>query len=104
MISYSVFQYQEKSFYPYREEVSRDYRVYIGGEEVPVYTCRISDYSFNTVWPGYPGHQRPVDQTVPASFINIVADEDVTVEIEPLIPCEKALLMSAISRKRDLNG
>lgn len=92
MISCSTFQYKEHSFYPYREEVSKDYRVFIGGKEVPVYTCRISDYSFNTVWPGYPAHQRPVDQTVPASFINIVADEDVTVEIEPLIPCEKALL------------
>lgn len=92
MISYSTFTYHEKSLYPFKEELSQDYRIYIGGEEVPVYTCRVSEFSFNTVWPGYPGHQRPVDQTVPASFVNIVADEDVTIDVEPLIPCEKVLL------------
>lgn len=92
MISYSRFQFQKTSYYPFAEPFSQDYRVYINGEEAAVYTCRISEFPFNTIWPGYPAHQRPVDQTVPASFVNIVADEEVTVEVEPLIPCPKPLL------------
>ncbi len=32
---------------------SKDYKVYINHEEIPVYTCRISAYLFNTWWPGH---------------------------------------------------
>ena len=38
----------EKSFYTYVEPKSADYRVFVNGEEVNVYTCRISKYPFNT--------------------------------------------------------
>ncbi len=61
--------------------LSKDYRVFVNGEEVSVYTCRISKYPFNTWWPG---HQRYVDQTEIVSYVNIVSDEAFEVEIEPL--------------------
>jgi len=90
MIDFSAFQYQgDKEFYRFQEPVSRDYRVYLNGREIPVYTCSISAWPFNTIWPG---HQRPVSQTVGASFVNLVCDEAVTLEVEPLIPCERPLL------------
>lgn len=67
------------SVFNYEEPLSQDYRVYINGVEAPVYTCRISAYPFNRVWTGF---QRPIDQTELASFVNIVSDEDVTIEVE----------------------
>ena len=63
------------------EKISEDFRVWVNGEEAQVYTCRISKIPFNTVWPGY---QRPIDQTELASFVNIVSDETVTLEVEVL--------------------
>lgn len=62
-------------------DVSKDYRVYLNGEEIPVYTCRISAYPFNTWWPG---HQRPVNQTEIVSYVNIISDEEIEIEVEPL--------------------
>ncbi len=64
-----------------KKEYSKDYRVFINGTEVSVYTCRISAYPFNRLWPGY---QRPVDQTETVSFVNLVSDETFSVEVEPL--------------------
>lgn len=62
----------------YKEALSEDYEVIVNGEKVPVYTCRISKYPFNTEWPGY---QRPIEQTETASFVNLVSDEELKVEV-----------------------
>ncbi len=80
MITYSRFIHEAKHF-PITVPTSKDYRVFIGGEEVPVYTCRISAYPFNTWWQG---HQRPVNQTDLVSYVNLITDEAVTLEVEPL--------------------
>ena len=75
MYSYSKFEHHyTKSYFKYVEPISEDYRVFVNGEEIPVYTCRISKYPFNTVWPG---HQRPFEQSEAASFVNIVSDEEI---------------------------
>lgn len=69
--------------------VSEDFRVYIGGEEIPVYTCRISAYPFNRVWPG---HQRAITQTEKASFVSIVSDEPITLTVTASRAHQKVLL------------
>lgn len=61
--------------------ISPDYRVYVNGKEIPVYTCRISAYPFNTWWPG---HQRELNQTTPVSYVNLVSDEAIELAVEPL--------------------
>lgn len=116
MISYSKFEHNySKSFLKFVEPVSQEYKVWVNGEEVPVYTCNISKYPFNTVWPG---HQRPVDQTLKVSYINIVSDEDISLEILPefeynkmyvkpyskQIPWEKKGEKISISLKKEQNA
>lgn len=85
MITHSVFvNHDIKPFFAqYEEPVSSDYKVYANGSEIPVYTCRISKMPFNRIWPG---HQRPIDQTEVVSFVNLVSDEPVKLEIEMHIP------------------
>ena len=80
MFSYSEFQHTYKiPHMAIHVPKSEDYRVFAKGTEIPVYTCRISRYPFNSWWPGY---ERPVDQTEVVSYINLVGDEAVTLEIE----------------------
>ena len=82
MITHSTFKHEwTKSIFPCDVPNSKDYKVYVNGEEVPVYTCRISKYPFNTWWPG---HQRPVNQTDLVSYVNLVTDEEIEIEVEPL--------------------
>jgi len=82
MVHASVFRHIPKLFSSSCErKLSEDYKVFINGQEVSVYTCRISAYPFNAVWPG---HQRPLNQTEEVSFVNLVADESFEVEVEPL--------------------
>ena len=79
MHSYSKFEHHyTKSFFKYREPVSEDYRVFVNGEEIPVYTCRISAYPLNRVWTGV---QRRIDQSELASYVNIVSDEEIEIEV-----------------------
>jgi len=78
-----------KSYFKFIEPISKDYRVFINEKEIPVYTCRISDYPFNCVWPG---HQRPFDQTVAASFVNLVGDEELTVRVVANRSYQRAML------------
>ena len=81
MFSYSKFEYDNAQVLPhfrYTEPVSEDYRVFVNGEEVPAYTCRISKWPFNCVWRG---HQRAYDQSEQASYVNLVSDEPITVEV-----------------------
>lgn len=79
MVSYSKFEHNyNKSSFKYKEPISCDYRVFVNGSEIPVYTCRISKVPFNRAWPG---HQREINQTEIASFVNIVSDEEVNIEV-----------------------
>lgn len=90
MFSYSKFEHDwTKSHYKYKEPISDEYRVWVNGEEIPVYTCRISKYSFNRVWPGY---QRSAGQTVLASFVNIVSDEKLDIKVKPTFSYEKIMI------------
>ena len=80
MITYSKFEHKQLVS-PFKVPVSKDYRVYVNGQEIPVYTCRISAWPFNTWWPG---HQRCFDQAEIVSYVNLISDEEVKIEVEPL--------------------
>ena len=82
MFAFSHFKHEwTKSEYPCIVPLSEDYRVFVNGEEVDVYTCRISKYPFNRTWPGY---QRHIEQTECVSYVNLVSDEELLIEVEPL--------------------
>ena len=90
MYSYSKFEHNyTKSFFKYTEPISSDYRVFVNGEEIPVYTCRISKYPFNRIWPG---HQREFNQTEAASYVNIVSDEEIKIEVISRLEYKKAFI------------
>lgn len=90
MITYSKFEHNyNKSSFKYKEPISGDYRVFVNGSEIPVYTCRISKVPFNRAWPG---HQREINQTEIASFVNIVSDEEVNIEVMVNGEYEKIIL------------
>lgn len=90
MITYSEFHHEyTKSYYSYKEPLSKEYCVFLNGKEIPVYTCRISKDSFNRVWPGY---QRSAAQTELVSFVNIVSDEAFDLTVQVKIPYEKVLI------------
>lgn len=81
MFSVSKFEHNyTKSLFKYEEPISKDFKVLVNGQEATVYTCRISKNPINAHWPG---HQRSVDQSELASFVNIVSDEAVTLEVVP---------------------
>ncbi len=86
MFSYSEFTDLKSA---YKEPVSKDYRVFVNGKEVPVYTCRVSAYPFNRPWPGY---QRSTEQAENASFVNLVSDEELKIEIQINREYKKAIL------------
>ncbi len=71
------------------EPISQKFRVELNGTEIPVYTCRVSKFPLNRVWPGF---QRPFEHTKEASFVNIVSDEKIEIKVTPTFPCEKAVL------------
>ena len=77
-VSSKFFVNEDK--YQYAPYMSDEFKVSVNGEEISVYTCRISDNPFNRAWPG---HQRALDQTVEASFVNIVSDEELFIEVTP---------------------
>lgn len=90
MVSFSKFpRYDTGTLFKFDEPLSKQFKVFLNGEEIPVYTCRISKYPFNTVWPN---HQRSIDQTDIASFVNIVSDEAFTLEVVPLMQYKKPLI------------
>ena len=82
MFDFSVFRHDyKKSAFPHEVPQSKDYKVFVNRAEIPVYTCRISAYPFNTWWPGY---QRPVAQSEIVSFVNLVSDEEIEIAVESL--------------------
>ena len=84
MFAYSCFPDNAtlKKTGPYSVPRSKDYKVYVNGQEVPVYTCRISAYPFNTWWPG---HERAIDQSEVVSYVNLVSDEELKIEVDSTI-------------------
>lgn len=90
MFSFAQFTHEYEPFaFRHVEPVSEDFRVFVNGTEVPVYTCRISRYPFNRVWTGF---QRPIDQTERASFVSLVSDEELTLEVIAHRPHERVLI------------
>lgn len=80
MVSYSRFEHEHiMPNFRYIEKISEDYQVFLNGEEIPVYTCRISKHPFNRVWPG---EQRPFTQTEVVSYVNLVSDEPVELTVK----------------------
>lgn len=92
MFTFSKFEDKRerlKWFRPFQLPVSTDYAVKVNGLEVPVYGCRITKYPFNRSWPGF---QRPYEQSVDASYINLISDETLTVEVTVKRAYRKAML------------
>ncbi len=93
MFTYSTFnQDYNRSQYKYTEYIevrSREYAVTVNGQDVPVYTCRISQCPFNRAWPGF---QRSGEQSELASFVNLVSDEPLDITVHVKIPYERAIL------------
>lgn len=90
MFSYSKFEHRyTKSIFKHIEPVSSVYRVFVNGEEVPVYTCRISAYPFNG-WAG--SHQRDVQQAEAASYVNLVSDEPLRIEVVSARPYKRIMV------------
>ena len=90
MFTFSNFTHDNtKSTVKYIEPLSNDFAVTVNGREVPVYTCRISKYPLNSVWQG---KQRPTEQTVLASFVNLVSDEPLHVDVYVKTPYNRAIL------------
>lgn len=86
MVSHSEFKHEYINAYIYTEKISSDYEVFVNGEKIPVYTCRVSKFLFNRPWPG---HQREINQTEIASFVNIVSDEHIDIKVKVNKKCEK---------------
>ncbi len=91
MFSWTKIEHEyTKSAHKYKETISQEYKVWVNGKEIPVYTARISKMSFNRVWPGY---QRDAgSQTDLVSFVNIVSDEELDFKVEPLFEYEKIMI------------
>ena len=90
MVTFSEFKHDyKKSIFNYKEPISKEYSVKLNGQEIPVYTCRISKYPFNRDWPGV---QRSTDQTELASFVNIVSDEEIELEVSVKVEYERILI------------
>lgn len=62
------------------EKKSDDFKVEWENKNIDVYSCDVSAYPFNRVWPG---KQRSFDQTERASFVSFGSDGEVTLEIKP---------------------
>ena len=60
---------------------SNSYKVKVNGIDVPVYVSRSSKYPFNTIWPN---HQRDINQSELNSYINLISDEKLNIEVEVL--------------------
>lgn len=62
------------------EKKCNNFIVEADGESIDVYSCDVSAYPFNRVWPG---KQRPENQTEKALFAMLGSDKEVTLKIKP---------------------
>lgn len=74
---------------PAEEEKCELYTVTINGIPADVYPARVSAYPYNYGWPG---HQRPLEQTEMSAFVSFESDEPVTLEITRTIPFTEAVV------------
>ena len=74
---------------PAGEAASGDFSAVIGGERATPWLCRVSAMPYNTVWPG---HQRPLEQTDPASFLSLEMQEPVEVRLTANRPFAEAVV------------
>lgn len=74
---------------PQGEAPSQDFQIKLNGICAQANICRVSAMPFNCIWPG---HQRPMDQTELASFLNFSADEPVEVELTACKDFEEAVI------------
>lgn len=63
---------------PVSEKLCNRFSVALNGESVPVSAARVSAMIFNCGWPG---HQRPLDQTEIAGFVRAESNESVKVAV-----------------------
>ena len=90
MFSYSKFEHvHDMDLFKIQSPISEDYTVTVRGERIPVYSCRISRYPFNVWWIG---HQRNLDQSEKCSYINLVGDEEVTLEVKAKKPHSRVMV------------
>lgn len=61
------------------KKLSDDFIVSVNGEKLGVYSCLVSAYPINQVWPGY---QRPLVQTENSSFVMLGSDEKIVLQIK----------------------
>ena len=74
---------------PPEEPLSEDFTMTVAGQAVPVYVCRVSAMPFNQGWPGY---QRPIEQTELASFAYWDMSAPVEVEVVSTRPIESVAI------------
>jgi hypothetical protein len=74
---------------PVEEKLSEDFTMTVAGKAVSVYVCRVSAMPFNQGWPGY---QRPTEQTELASFAYWDMTGGVDVEVVSLRPIESVAI------------
>lgn len=90
MFSYAEYKQGATLFAgPYVEPLSAIFKVTVNGKSVPVYTCDISKYPFNRVWPG---KQRDKSQTEKASFVSLVSDEALDIEVTAMREHERVII------------
>ena len=74
---------------PADEKLSEDFTLTVAGKTAPVYLCRVSAMPFNQGWPGY---QRPIDQTELASFAYWDMTAPVDIEVVSQRPIESVAI------------
>lgn len=67
------------------EELYDGFTVAADGESVPVRQARVSSMPYNRRWPG---HQRQIEQSELAGFVNFAFCEYVKIKIKPAKPFE----------------
>ena len=75
--------------HPITSEISKDYKITANGTQIDAYEVRVSAMPYNTGWPGY---QRPLDQTEIASAISFESDTETALEVEVAWDFEEAVV------------